>query len=54
MLDQAQLEVRRLRMDRWRAVYIVDEERSEVGALTVQMRPPYNYNDLPELLTELD
>ena len=48
------LEVRRLRLDRWRVVYIVDEEWSEIGVLAVRKRPPYDYDDLSELLTELD
>lgn len=48
------LEVRRLRLERWRVVYIVDEEWSEIGVLAVRKRPPYDYKDLPELLAELD
>jgi mRNA-degrading endonuclease RelE of RelBE toxin-antitoxin system len=48
------LEVRRLRLDRWRVVYVVDEEWSEVGVLAVRKRPPYDYRDLPGLLAELD
>jgi len=48
------LEVRWLRLEHWRVVYVVDEEWSEVGVLTVRERPPYDYKDLPELLAELD
>ena len=48
------LEVRRLRLDRWRVVYVVDEEWSEVGVLGIRKRPPYDYRDLPELLAEID
>ena len=43
-----------LRLNRWRVVYVVDEEWSEVGVLAVRKRPPYDYRDLPELLAELD
>ncbi len=49
-----EVEARRLRVDRWRIVYVVDEEYSEVGVLAVRKRPPYDYRDLPELLSELD
>lgn len=48
------LEARRLRLERWRVVYVVDEEWSEVGVLAVRRRPPYDYKDLAELLAELD
>jgi mRNA-degrading endonuclease RelE of RelBE toxin-antitoxin system len=48
------LEVRRIRLDRWRVIYIVDEEWSEIGVLAVRKRPPYDYDDLVELLAKLD
>ncbi len=48
------LELRRLRLNPWRVIYIVDEEWSEVGVLAVRKRPPYDYTDLTELLAELD
>jgi mRNA-degrading endonuclease RelE of RelBE toxin-antitoxin system len=44
------LEVRRLRLDEWRVIYMVDEEWSEVGVLAVRKRPPYDYSDLSALL----
>ncbi len=47
-------EVRRLRLERWRVVYVVDEQWSEVGVLAVRKRPPYDYRDLPELLEGLE
>jgi mRNA-degrading endonuclease RelE of RelBE toxin-antitoxin system len=48
------LEVRRLRLERWRVGYIVDEEWSEVGVLAVRKRPPYDYKDLSALLERLE
>ena len=48
------LEARRLRLDRWRVIYVVDEEWAEIGVLAVRKRPPYEYDDLSELLAELD
>jgi mRNA interferase RelE/StbE len=46
-------EIRRVRLEQWRIIYIVDEQASEVGVLAVRKRPPYNYDDLPELLAGL-
>lgn len=43
-------EVRRIRLDPWRVIYVVDEEFSEVGVLAVRKRPPYDYKDLLSLL----
>jgi mRNA-degrading endonuclease RelE of RelBE toxin-antitoxin system len=47
------VEARRLRLDRWRIVYVVDDEWHEIGVLAVRKRPPYDYDDLRELLAEL-
>ena len=49
-----ELEVRRLRLERWRVIYLIDEEWSEVGMLAIRKRPPYDYADLPELLADLE
>ena len=48
-----EVEVRRLRLEHWRIIYIVDEAASEVGVLAIRKRPPYDYDDLPELLAGL-
>lgn len=47
------LEVRRVRLDRWRIIYVVDEEWEEVGVLAIRRRPPYAYDDLNDLLREI-
>ena len=47
------VEPRRIRLDRWRIIYVIDEQWSEVGVLAVRKRPPYDYTDLPDLLDEL-
>ena len=52
--QETKLEPRRVRLDHWRVIYVVDEEWSEVGVLAVRERPPYDYTDLVELLAELD
>jgi len=48
------LEVRRLRLDDWRIVYAINEELEQVQVLTVQRRPPYDYSNLEELLSEVE
>jgi len=52
--EETALEVRRLRLESWRVVYVVDKQWSEVGVLAVRKRPPYDYTDLPELLEGLE
>jgi mRNA interferase RelE/StbE len=47
-------ELWRLRLDAWRVVYLVDQEWDQVYVLSVRKRPPYQYEDLAELLTEVD
>jgi len=44
------LDTRRLRLDNWRVVYVIDEEWDIITVLAVRKRPPYNYDDLRELL----
>ncbi len=48
-------EARRLRLDRWRVVYVVTEDEFEQGVdiLAVRKRPPYDYGDLEELLAQV-
>lgn len=47
------VELRRIRMERWRIVYAVCNEERWVWVLTLRRRPPYGYDDLPELITRL-
>jgi mRNA interferase RelE/StbE len=46
-------EPRRLRIDKWRIVYAVDDTAEWVWILAVRKRPPYDYGDLTELLAQL-
>ena len=50
---QTEWEVRRIRLENWRVVYAVNETWQEIGVLTIQKRPPYDYEDLELLLSEL-
>jgi mRNA-degrading endonuclease RelE of RelBE toxin-antitoxin system len=43
-------EIRRLRLDKWRVIYLVLEEQPII--LAIRKRPPYNYEDLKNLLDE--
>lgn len=47
------VEVRRLRVDKWRVVYTIREEGRVVNVLAIRKRPPYDYGDLQELLRNL-
>ena len=47
------IEVRRLRLDRWRVIYAVDESWQTVIVLALRQRPPYDYEDLDKLITGL-
>jgi mRNA interferase RelE/StbE len=46
-------ELWRLRLDRWRVVYLVSEADLTVDVLAVRKRPPYDYGDLEALLNDI-
>jgi len=46
-------ELHRFRLDRWRIVYAITKERHFVDVLAVRKRPPYDYDDLEDLIAEL-
>ena len=46
-------ELHRLRLDRWRIVYLVTEADKTVDVLALCKRPPYDYGDLEKLLEEV-
>lgn len=45
-------EVRRVRLEDWRIIYAINENWLEVAILTIQKRPPYDYQDLEMLIAE--
>jgi mRNA interferase RelE/StbE len=45
-------ELRRLRLDRWRIVYIIAEADKAVDVVAIRKRPPYDYGDLESLLED--
>ena len=45
-------ELRRIRLDRWRIVYAIDETESAIDILAVRKRPPYDYGDLSDIIAQ--
>jgi mRNA interferase RelE/StbE len=43
-------ELRRIRMERWRILYIINDGDETIDVLAVRKRPPYDYGDLSSLL----
>jgi len=43
-------EFRRIRIETWRVIYLLEEAERLVTVLAIRKRPPYQYEDLPELL----
>jgi mRNA interferase RelE/StbE len=43
-------DVYRLRIEKWRVVYAVNDAENIVDVLAVRKRPPYDYGDLSELV----
>jgi mRNA interferase RelE/StbE len=59
-LDVSDLEVplhvkiRRVRLEHWRILYAVNEQERWVWVLGIYRRPPYQYEDLHEIVSKLD
>jgi mRNA interferase RelE/StbE len=49
-----EIELRRLRLDPWRLVYAIHDQEKWVWVLALRRRPPYDYDDLLDLLRRLD
>lgn len=47
------VEVRRLRLDKWRVLYTIRETDKLVDVLAIRKRPPYDYGDLGDLLHDI-
>jgi mRNA-degrading endonuclease RelE of RelBE toxin-antitoxin system len=43
-------EIRRPRLDKWRVIYLVLEEQTFI--LAIRKRPPYDYDDVKNLIEE--
>ncbi len=47
------LEVWRIRIDKWRIVYTIDKTLKLIIVWGVHKRPPYDYQDIPDILESL-
>jgi mRNA interferase RelE/StbE len=50
---EIQSEVWRLRLDKWRIVYVIADSEHTVDVLAIRKRPPYDYGDLQDLLANV-
>ena len=50
----ASVDLRRLRLDHWRIVYLANDDDLTIDVLAVRRRPPYDYGDLAVMLADLD
>jgi mRNA interferase RelE/StbE len=61
-LDLAQIEItlapgseaRRIRVEGWRLIYVIEDEAEQIFVLAIRRRPPYQYDDLAQLLDDLN
>jgi mRNA interferase RelE/StbE len=44
----------RLRLDKWRVVYLIAEAERVIDIVAVRKRPPYDYGDLQDSLSEIE
>lgn len=49
----ATMEMYRIRIDRWRIIYVIEEDLHLISVLAVRKRPPYQYEDLAKLVKVL-
>ncbi len=47
------IEARRLRIDKWRVIYVIDKEWDTIVILAVRKCPPYDYQDLTDIIKRL-
>jgi mRNA interferase RelE/StbE len=47
------LEIRRMRIDKWRLIYAINETEGWVWIWGLRKRPPYDYEDLDEFIALL-
>jgi mRNA-degrading endonuclease RelE of RelBE toxin-antitoxin system len=47
------VKIRRIRLEKWRIIYAYNEDDKWVWVLGIRQRPPYDYEDLPEMISKL-
>ncbi len=49
----ANIEIRRIRLEHWRIIYALNDIEKWVWVLAIRQRPPYDYEDISELVLKL-
>ncbi|NNJ09899.1 type II toxin-antitoxin system RelE/ParE family toxin [Chloroflexales bacterium ZM16-3] len=52
-LELPGIDARRIRVEGWRIIYAISDEDERITVLAIRRRPPYQYEDLQQLLEEL-
>jgi mRNA interferase RelE/StbE len=47
------IELRRIRLDKWRLIYAVNDKQKWVWVWGVRKRPPYDYEDLEDMIQSI-
>lgn len=47
------VELRRIRLEQWRLIYAINEAEGWVWVWGLRQRPPYNYEDLVDMVADL-
>jgi len=50
----ATIAIYRIRLEKWRIVYVVNESEAWIWVWAIRRRPPYDYQDLAELLDDFE
>lgn len=53
-IADAEYEVRRIRLGRWRVIYTIADHDAAVDVVAIRKRPPYDYGDLSEIISRLN
>lgn len=48
-----EIEIWRFRLEQWRIVYAVNDTHQWVRIMSIRRRPPYNYQDIPDIIRRL-
>lgn len=50
VISKPNVRAHRLKIEKWRLVYAVDEAEKAIDVMTIRQRPPYDYRDLDKLI----
>ncbi len=50
---ESNITLHRIRVESWRVVYVLEEELQLLTVLAIRKRPPYQYDDLRQLLDQV-